>query len=380
MAPKPHSPQGASSSENRFRRATSETSQFDDRELNRDRTSTPSSQLGRYNTRATLKLATPVPTQTYLAQSARPPEALDCPQPQLIVLDLNGTLIHRPDRRKGPNSFITRPFVDAFLQYLLDNFTVMVWSSATPYSVKKMCGRLFDPAQRSRLVAEWGRDTLGLTPEQYREKVQVYKQLASVWSAPVIRASHPDYTIDKDGLWDQSNTILVDDSVIKASSEPYNLVQIPEFEALPDQMKSDVLRQVVGYLEEIRYQKDVSAFVRQKPFRVDGGWDWIWPEEATKQTVRPPARAARSESVLTGDTGAFDCEDWLRLAASPQRHESSQQQGESQHRRFLGEVVLQKAASKGNGGKQKLDPVEHKRIEKIRASIPGLTTLPPDEE
>ncbi|KAF2085736.1 HAD-like protein, partial [Saccharata proteae CBS 121410] len=211
----------------------------------------------------------PKPTADYIDQASQEPQRLATPQRLLIIMDLNGALIHRP-KRNEPSKFVGRPFVKPFLEYLLASFSVMVWSSARPENVDKMCSQLFTPEQRRQLVTEWGRDMLGLNAAQYNEKVQVYKQLDKVWDFAKIGHWHPERL---DGqLFGQHNTLLIDDSVLKASSEPFNLIQITEFVGQREQMSKDVLGQVVGYLEQAKMQQDVSRFVKRKPFFEDGGW------------------------------------------------------------------------------------------------------------
>lgn len=162
----------------------------------------------------------------------------------------------------GANVFTPRPRVDEFLRYLLSSHRVMIWASARPRNVKAMCDQLFAPAQRNRLVAVWGRDKLRLPREMYGEKVQVYKQLSWVWEdlGVALTAALPD------SPWDQGNTVLVDDSLDKGAAEPYNVLKIDTFEAKGSQTESDVLGQVVRYLEKLRWQKDVSTLMRSEPF------------------------------------------------------------------------------------------------------------------
>ncbi|KAH0566323.1 hypothetical protein GP486_000294 [Trichoglossum hirsutum] len=225
----------------------------------------------RGGTSRTLVLPVPQPTEEYLLQTNQPTQELDHPRDVLLVLDLNGTLLHRRYRSRSQN-FVARPHTEEFLQYLLGKFSVMIWSSATPASVSSMCRRLFTEEQRGILVAEWGRDKLGLTPEQYRQKIQVYKQLEKVWDSDVIAASHPGY--DTGGRWNQTNTILLDDSALKASAQPYNHISVPEFKGgRESEDRRSVFNQVMGYLEAIVLQQDVSSYIRKDPFRVAEGWD-----------------------------------------------------------------------------------------------------------
>ncbi|KAI9850679.1 MAG: hypothetical protein M1838_005243 [Thelocarpon superellum] len=213
-------------------------------------------------------LPVPRPSSAYLSQSSRLPERLHVPQCLLLVLDLNGTLLHRPNR-KQPSNFVSRPGLDGFLRYMLTHHAVMVWSSARPENVRLMCNKIFQTSQRERLVAEWGRDQLGLSALQYSSKLQVYKHLEHVWKAPAIARTHPNFA--QGGRWSQHNTVLIDDTTLKAASQPHNIVEVPEFKG---QLEHDAnpLTQVAAYLEELCWFRDVSAFMCQRPFQVKTEW------------------------------------------------------------------------------------------------------------
>jgi hypothetical protein len=134
-----------------------------------------------------------------------------------------------------------------------------------------------DKDLRSKLVAQWARDSFGLSAEHYDRNVQVYKNLDLVWKNDEIQKQHSAFA--DGGRFGQHNTILIDDSVLKANAQPHNLLQITEFTATPEDMKSDVLREVAGYLEAVRKQSDVSKFIHKEPFKVNGGWTYEWPQD-----------------------------------------------------------------------------------------------------
>ncbi|RMZ21321.1 hypothetical protein D0859_14663 [Hortaea werneckii] len=204
----------------------------------------------------------PMPTFNYVKTANEISKTLDKPRPLLIILDLNGTLLFRKSRGA---SFVGRPKVQEFLQYLLAKHKVMVWSSATPTNVELMCEKLFAPHQKDKLVGIWGRDKLQLSPTQYNQKVQVYKQLRWAWGDHSVASSAPPLTDE----WDQENTVLIDDSEEKAASEPYNLLKIDEYEGTAEQDELDVLGQVVDYIQKLSRQSNVSAYMRQHPFQSD---------------------------------------------------------------------------------------------------------------
>lgn len=210
-----------------------------------------------------IHLPAPAPTPKYITQASRPSIRLQRPQPLLLILDLNGTLLVR---RRASSSYTPRPSLDRFLGYCFEHHSVLIWSSATPTNVTAICRKIFSKEQRQHLLGEWGRDTLGLTHAQYKGYVQVYKRLDRIWDSKTLSRMHPD---SKKGIkWDQKNTVLIDDSALKASAQPHNLVQIPEF--TKDKADTcDVLQQIVTYLEGLRMFEDVSNFIKEKPFRAD---------------------------------------------------------------------------------------------------------------
>lgn len=259
-------------------------------------------------------ICAPIPTAGYLDNAHGSPTQTLLPQRLLLVLDLNGTLLYRPS---ASSNYLPRPFLAPFLAYCLANHSVLIWSSASPENVSAMCAKLFQPRERRTLLGEWGRDTLGLTSEQYTSKVQVYKRLDQIWHDPRLSASHP--LASQGQRWGQENTLLIDDSPMKATAQPYNLLRIPEFNQNTTEI--DVLGQVVGYIEEARRRDNVSAYVCSRKFEVDDGWIWDWEKPATaekkdrrmrrnsvKELVMP-----REGSVAGSDEehGGVSLEGWL---------------------------------------------------------------------
>ncbi|RJE22254.1 NIF domain protein [Aspergillus sclerotialis] len=217
----------------------------------------------------------PEPTQTYLKQASSPLRKLPSPQPLLVILDLNGTLICRKSR-KFPPSFAKRAGVDEFLDTLLKRYKVMIWSSSQPRTVQKVCEKLVPPEKRKQLVVEWGRDMFGLSKSQYSAKIQVYKKLRTVWGSQAVQASHPGASQSqprggkfkarkkqKSHVWNQSNTILIDDSKLKALSEPWNIIEIPEFTNAPDVDESNIFPNVLKRLEILSSYDDVSKVLKR---------------------------------------------------------------------------------------------------------------------
>lgn len=223
----------------------------------------------------------PDPTPAYHLRASFLPRTLPEPQPLLVIIDLNGTLVHRPSH-KSPRHIVPRPFAQQFLKYCIDTFHVMIWSSARPGNVAAMCEKLIERDRLGRVVAVWGRDRFGLSADDYNCRVQCYKRLSKVWRDPAVRATYPaDFDdagrrrrmIDgggqeeekwRPGSWNQGNTVLIDDSREKARSEPHNAIEIPEFSGKETE---HVLPRVHDYLNTLACQADVSTYIRVHPFK-----------------------------------------------------------------------------------------------------------------
>lgn len=246
---------------------------------------------------ATPPVKIPKPSNEYIKQASQEPQRRAESQPLLIILDLNGTLIFRK-QKKLPPKFERRAGLDHFLEELTKKYAVMIWSSSRPATVEGVCQQLFPDDKKNRLVAKWGRDRFGLTSAQYNSKLQVYKELSKVWADAVIQASHPNapapseiptqavhtsaapprgkfskakkslrQTIPVTSLpagqrWDQTNTILIDDSKLKARSEPYNILEIPEFTNDKTIDESTLFADVLQQLDDLSHYDDVSKVLR----------------------------------------------------------------------------------------------------------------------
>jgi hypothetical protein len=228
---------------------------------------------------------TPLPLPSYLEQAAKEPIDLHFMQPLLVILDLNGTLLYRR-RKVFPPKFTRRPALNYFLEQLTSRHIVMVWSSSRQDTVDAICEDIFSTVQKQKLAAKWSRNQLGLTPDQFNNKVQVYKELEKVWADPKIQAKFPtkkdragkaafnatryasglDEQTEMTGFlnkrWDQSNTVLIDDSTLKAAANPYNILQVPEFTNVPNDNDTTVLKELLIKIRVLAKSNDVSRRLR----------------------------------------------------------------------------------------------------------------------
>jgi hypothetical protein len=212
----------------------------------------------------------PKASEVYLAQARLSPVRRSTPKKCLVILDLNGTCIARPDALK-PTVFKIRPGIRKLFDYLFKHHVVMIFTSMRHKNATAIVGKLFTPHQRQRLAGFWARDKLGLTTEQLAVKTQTYKNLDPVWLDEAIQSTYPK---DEGGWgWDQSNTVLIDDSHLKAVSHPHNLLLVPEFSKedaanlkrnrVVKKTEGAILQSLIVMLEELKYQTDVSRLILQ---------------------------------------------------------------------------------------------------------------------
>ncbi|KAI6251351.1 hypothetical protein HI914_00832 [Erysiphe necator] len=202
-------------------------------------------------------------TDAYMQKSCENFTQLEKPQHLLVILDLNGTLVFRPNNGRQKTLVIPRPYSFTFLQECTTRYTVAIWSSARPVNVKSICDKVICPSVQKKIVAIWARDKFDLSKKDYDLRVICYKRLSKLWDDKIISRSHPEYL--SGGRWDQTNTVLIDDSIEKAITEPYNLIRIPEF--LGDLLEAgNILSRVSEFLHHVSMYSNVSAYLRKHPF------------------------------------------------------------------------------------------------------------------
>ncbi|KIY68637.1 hypothetical protein CYLTODRAFT_489656 [Cylindrobasidium torrendii FP15055 ss-10] len=192
---------------------------------------------------------------------------------KLLVLDLNGTLLHRDQNRV----IRLRPYLDTFTAFLFHPATrkwldSMVWSSAQPHNVNRMINSAFQRPE-SDLLDVWARDKMDIEPHLYSQKTQTVKDFSKVWS------TFPAHS--------NRSTLLLDDSLSKARLQPHNHLCIEEYlPDLPRPASTDMVQRskpdqslvaVVGVLDALKeasnvesWMKDNSVF-RGEQLPVDGG-------------------------------------------------------------------------------------------------------------
>ncbi|KAG9069079.1 hypothetical protein KI688_009972 [Linnemannia hyalina] len=209
-------------------------------------------------------------TPGYMDLAHQPPVKLDTPKKLLVILDLNGTLFYSADNSCKNRTYIKRPYFVELLRFLYANCRVMIWSSATRQRVSTMMkGGGFIGVEKMDRV--WNREHLQLRFKDFHRKVLTLKDLEFVWRAiETERSEAKPEQLSAGGryefCYDQTNTVLIDDSPHKTQLQPHNCMIVPDFDQTRVQRGDQELLKVIHYLNDLLYQDNASAYMRASPF------------------------------------------------------------------------------------------------------------------
>ncbi|KAF9903303.1 hypothetical protein EC991_003995 [Linnemannia zychae] len=257
----------------------------------------------------------------YMSIASQQPVKLTTPKKPLVILDLNGTLFYSNDDLHKSRTYIKRPYFVELLHFLYSNCRVMIWSSATRQRVQNMIsGGGFVGLDKMDRV--WNREHLQLRMKDFRRKVLTLKDLEFVWREIERERNRakPEQLLPGgryEFQYDQTNTILIDDSPHKSQLQPHNCMIVPDFDKDRVQSGEDnELLKVVHYIKELLYQDNVSAYMRTRPFNTNNGYyrSDLFRSEVTmltemsknkeKKAKKREARKAALEVQAIDKTGA----------------------------------------------------------------------------
>ncbi|KAG7559282.1 HAD-like superfamily [Arabidopsis thaliana x Arabidopsis arenosa] len=143
---------------------------------------------------------------------------------KLLVLDLNGLLadIVTPlkdvpaDINIGRRAIFKRPYCDEFLKFCFDKFEVGIWSSRKQNNVVRITEFLLGDL-KNKLLFCWDMSYCATTTVgslENRHKYVVFKDLNRLWE------KHDPRLPWKMGDYNETNTVLLDDSPYKALLNP----------------------------------------------------------------------------------------------------------------------------------------------------------------
>jgi hypothetical protein len=245
---------------------------------------------------------------------------------RLIILDLNGLLIHRLHKHEyvrcktllkqqynlgtldpaeiiGNFAVWFRPDVKQFLSWLIDHFHVAIWSSVLKHNIEPVVETLLPSShERDRLLFWWNQENCLIeedpTETNMKKAKSFYKCLSSVWDTVELNER---WLINQPDDVEMSNhTLLIDDSVLKARDNPVNTAIHPRswklFELYDDYQqirifKDDTLKAngtLRLWLEELlKWKGNVADFVKDHPYHdanleeekvMDDPWATEWTQ------------------------------------------------------------------------------------------------------
>lgn len=195
------------------------------------------------------------------------------PKKKLLILDVNGLLAdvvayvpdgHKPDTTISNKAVFKRPFCEDFLKFCFERFHVGVWSSRTQRNVDMVVDFLMGDSKQ-KLLFSWNQfhctDT-GFNTIENPDKPLVLKELKKLWEK-----REPNLPWEK-GEFNESNTLLLDDSPYKALRNPPHTAIFPrtyEYKNMNDCSLGEG-GDLRVYLEGLAEAENVQRYVEKNPF------------------------------------------------------------------------------------------------------------------
>ncbi|MED6180124.1 hypothetical protein PIB30_007281 [Stylosanthes scabra] len=192
---------------------------------------------------------------------------------KLLVLDINGLLVdlvYPPPNDKKPDTIIRgvavfkRPFYLDFLKFCFERFEVSIWSSRSRRNVEPIVEYLMGE-MKNKLLFCWDcfhcTGTSSKTFEDRHKDLQ-FKDMKKVWDK-----QFPNLPWEK-GYYNESNTLLLDDSPYKALLNPPYTTLFPHTFSYKN--KSDNSLGAGGdlreYIDGLVNVENVPKYVEEHPF------------------------------------------------------------------------------------------------------------------
>lgn len=200
-----------------------------------------------------------------------------CLKKKLLILDLNGLLVDivssppkccKADTTIRRRAIFKRPFYLEFLNFCFENFEVGVWSSRTKKNIDSIIDYLMGN-MKDRLLFCWDLSHCTQTSFKTLEnkyKPLVFKDLRKIWE------KHDSNLPWEKGYFNESNTLLLDDSPYKALLNPPCNSVFPHTFKFQNQNDNSLaaggdLRQ---YLDGLANAENMLKYVEQHPFGQEG--------------------------------------------------------------------------------------------------------------
>ncbi|KAM7471230.1 hypothetical protein LguiA_009413 [Lonicera macranthoides] len=192
---------------------------------------------------------------------------------KLLVLDVNGLLTdivsdvpdgYEADTIIGRKAVFKRPYCDDFLQFCFERFNVGVWSSRTKRNVESVLDFIMGRTCQNLLFC-WDQShctETGFNTVENRDKPLLLKELKKLWEKHEVNLPW------EKGDYNESNTLLLDDSPYKALRNPPNTAIFPHTYRYKDRKDNSLgpggdLR---VYLEGLSLAENVQKYVEKNPY------------------------------------------------------------------------------------------------------------------
>lgn len=185
------------------------------------------------------------PSPRYLSAATQPTYDLRALRRLLVILDPSA-IAYRNVNSHGQGSTVERPGLSRFLQYLLTKHSVVIWTDSTKENITPVLDDIFFDWQTRLAAVQTREDFPGNAHPLFNvASALIIKDLSRVWELPEIQADAVKNNQGK--AWDATNTVLIDDSITKAVSQPRNLIEVQAFNGVAqagDMALDGVLRKV----------------------------------------------------------------------------------------------------------------------------------------
>ncbi|XP_010514666.1 PREDICTED: uncharacterized protein LOC104790588 isoform X2 [Camelina sativa] len=211
---------------------------------------------------------------------------------KLLVLDLNGLLADvvsplkdvKADINIGRRAIFKRPFCEEFLKFCFDKFEVGIWSSRKQNNVVRITDFLLGD-MKNKLLFCWDMSYCATTTVgslENKHKYVVFKDLNRLWE------KHDPNLPWQMGYYNQSNTVLLDDSPYKALLNPPYTAIFPH--SYNHQNKTDTSLGNGGdlrlHLQRLVEAENVQEFIKNNPFGQEAITEASESWEFYRETIR----------------------------------------------------------------------------------------------
>ncbi|KAF5958703.1 hypothetical protein HYC85_005928 [Camellia sinensis] len=196
-----------------------------------------------------------------------------CLRRKLLILDLNGLLADivcpppkecKADTNISRRAIFKRPFCNDFLKFCFERFDVAIWSSRTKKIIDGVVDYLLGD-MKCKLLFCWDISHCtgtGFRTLENKHKEVVFKELRKLWEKQDINLPW------ETGYYNESNTLLLDDSPYKALLNPMHTGIFPYSYNFKDRSDNSLGPEgdLRVYLQDLATAGDFRKYIEEHPF------------------------------------------------------------------------------------------------------------------